>query len=123
MGDNLLMSAKCKCGAIIRYVRMKKSGKLMPVSDGVVKIINPDEPVLLITFDGEMIRTKEYGDEGYEPHWATCPFGANFRKAANAKASKRPEGKARETPQGSLSFGDKSDRGNTKPPTLRSIDH
>lgn len=89
MGSPILKTAVCKCGELIGYVRMKKSGKLMPVSEGIVVVLEPDEAVLLITKDGELIRTKERGATGYEPHWSRCPHADHFRRRVSEK--KLPE--------------------------------
>jgi hypothetical protein len=89
MADSPLRSAVCRCGEPVSYIRMKKSGKLMPVSEGIVVVLEPDEPVLLITKDGELIRTKERGASGYEPHWSRCPHADHFRRRVREK--KLPE--------------------------------
>lgn len=84
-----------KCGAPIRYIRMKRSGKWMPVDAKPVEII----PSIgldkgghnYITLEGEIIRARKKKEENlfydgvdpvaaYESHFATCPEADKCRK-------------------------------------------
>lgn len=88
--------AKCeRCGAPIRFIRMKRSGRTMPVNAKPVEVtpcIGLDKGGhSYVTLDGEMIRARK-NNEGnlfydgvdsiaaYESHFATCPFSKEFRK-------------------------------------------
>ncbi len=84
-----------KCGAPIRYIRMKRSGKWMPVNAMPVEVI----PCIgldkgghtFVTLEGEAIRARKKREENlfydgvdsiaaYESHFATCPEADTFRK-------------------------------------------
>lgn len=84
-----------KCGAPIRYIRMKRSGKWMPVDAMPVEVI----PCIgldkgghtFVTLEGEAIRARKKREENlfydgvdiiaaYESHFATCPEADTFRK-------------------------------------------
>ena len=87
---------KCeKCGASIRYIRMKRSGRWMPVNSEPVEVtpcIGMDKGGhTLVTLDGEAIRARRKKEEdlfydgvdsiaAYESHFATCPHANEFRK-------------------------------------------
>ena len=78
----------CKgCGASIVWITTAK-GKSMPCdatavyykmnASGKAKIITPNGVV--ITCD--IVTTPDIADGiGYVPHWSTCPYANNFRKA------------------------------------------
>lgn len=87
---------KCeKCGAPIRFIRMKRSGRKMPVNAKPVEVtpcVGLDKGGhSYVTLEGEMIRARK-NKEGnlfydgvdtiavYESHFATCPFSNEFRK-------------------------------------------
>lgn len=60
-----MKSSTCKkCGRYIEFIKMKKSGKFMPVSPRALSVI---------TEQGEVIK-------GYLPHWSECEFADDFRK-------------------------------------------
>ena len=60
-----MKSSTCKkCFQYIEFIKMEKSGKMMPV--------NP-KPLRVITERGEVIN-------GYLPHWAECEFADDFRQ-------------------------------------------
>lgn len=84
-----------KCGAPIRYIRMKRSGKWMPVDAMPVEVI----PCIgldkgghtFVTLEGEAIRARKKREENlfydgvdpiavFESHFATCPEADSFRK-------------------------------------------
>ena len=84
-----------KCGAPIRYIRMKRSGKWMPVNAMPVEVI----PCIgldkgghtFVTLEGEAIHARKKREENlfydgvdsiaaYESHFATCPEADTFRK-------------------------------------------
>ena len=84
-----------KCGAPIRYIRMKRSGKWMPVNAMPVEVI----PCIgldkgghtFVTLEREAIRARKKREENlfydgvdsiaaYESHFATCPEADTFRK-------------------------------------------
>ena len=72
--------AVCRgCGENINWIKMVDSGKLMPVNEGEIHLVEPDEIVTLITSDGRILKTKDRGARGFEPHWATCPERLRFR--------------------------------------------
>ncbi|MBR1493868.1 MAG: hypothetical protein IJ601_02325 [Acidaminococcaceae bacterium] len=87
---------KCgKCGAPIRYIRMKRSGKWMPVNARPVEVI----PCIgmdkgghtFVTLDGEAFRARKKKEESlfydgvdiigaFESHFATCPAADEYRR-------------------------------------------
>ena len=87
---------KCgKCGAPIRYIRMKRSGKWMPVNAKPVEVI----PCVgmdkgghtFVTLDGEAFRARKKKEESlfydgvdiigaFESHFATCPAADEYRR-------------------------------------------
>ena len=84
-----------KCGAPIRYIRMKRSGKWMPVNAKPVEVtpcIGMDKGGhTYVTLEGEAIRARKNRGENlfydgvdsiaaYESHFATCPEADSFRK-------------------------------------------
>ena len=93
---------KCgKCGADIRYIRMKRSGKWMPVNAKpvvVVPCIGLDKGGhTYVTLEGETFRARKYREgslfydgvdevAAYESHFATCPAADECRQ----KNGKRP---------------------------------
>ena len=78
--------SKCRsCGAEIKFIRLKNSGKWNPV-DPIKRTIKKDYGTeVLITDDGEVIRgafaSMEDGanGSGYISHFATCP-NANYHR-------------------------------------------
>jgi len=60
----MLSEQKCKCGAIIAFIKVKKSGKYMPVDYS---------PVTVIDEEGNVITA-------HSPHWVNCPLAKQFRK-------------------------------------------
>ena len=80
------MATKCKrCGAPIIWIETE-AGKWMPANEGLVPYKQDDSGVdYVITDWGELIRCNLQFD-GYatgmarRPHWATCPFAAEFRR-------------------------------------------
>lgn len=87
---------KCgKCGAPIRYIRMKRSGKWMPVDAKPVEVtpcIGLDKGgYTYVTLEGETIRARKKDREklfydgvdsiaAFESHLATCPAADEYRK-------------------------------------------
>lgn len=76
----------CKCGAPIRFV-LSKNGKFFPCDDRLIEYkADPDgEDWIVDEKSGELIRcTFEFECRptglGRIPHWATCPYGNDFRK-------------------------------------------
>ncbi len=84
-----------KCGAPIRYIRMKRSGKWMPVNAMPVEVIQciglDKGGHTFVTLEGEAIRARKKREENlfydgvdsiaaYESHFATCPEADTFRK-------------------------------------------
>ena len=87
---------KCgKCGAPIRFIRMKRSGKWMPVNAKPVEVI----PCIgmdkgghtFVTLDGEAFRARKKKEESlfydgvdiigtFESHFATCPAADEYRR-------------------------------------------
>ena len=81
--------AKCKkCGAPIVFVRSAKSGKWIPLDEGLTEyragkgedyedtVVNDKGEVIRCTFDFQGT------PDGLAriPHWATCPYADYFRK-------------------------------------------
>lgn len=81
--------AKCKkCGASIVFVRSAKSGKWIPLDEGLTEyrageaedyedtVVNDKGEVIRCTFDFQGT------PDGLAriPHWATCPYADYFRK-------------------------------------------
>jgi len=84
-----------KCGAAIRYIRMKRSGKWMPVNAKPVEVtpcIGLDKGVhTFVTLEGEAIRARKNKEDSlfydgvdsiaaYESHFATCPAADEYRR-------------------------------------------
>ena len=84
-----------KCGAPIRYIRMKRSGKWMPVNAEPVEVtpcIGLDKGGhVFVTLEGEAIRARKKREKdlfydgvdtiaAYESHFATCPEAEHFRR-------------------------------------------
>ena len=84
-----------KCGAPIRYIRMKRSGKWMPVNAEPVEVtpcIGLDRGGhVFITLEGETIRARKKKEDSlfydgvdsvaaYESHFATCPAADEYRR-------------------------------------------
>jgi hypothetical protein len=67
------------------------AGKWMPCDAAPVVIITEAQVKAggrLIRKDGTVISKPALGDEGYTPHWGTCPARAQFKKpkaVANAR--------------------------------------
>ena len=89
-----------KCGAAIRYIRMKRSGRWMPVDAEPVEVtpcIGLDRGGhTFITLEGEIIRARKKKEDSlfydgvdsiaaYESHFATCPNGDGHRKHRRKK--------------------------------------
>ena len=76
------------CGRKIVMVRMKKSGKFLPVDlVPITYTAKAGGAKKLVTEAGEVVSgEKSYDDGGigWEPHWATCPAAERFRKEKNA---------------------------------------
>ena len=81
--------ANCKkCGAPIVFVRSAKSGKWLPLDEGLVEYRAgnaEDYEDLVVNDKGEVIRcTFDFQGEpdglARIPHWATCPYADDFRK-------------------------------------------
>ena len=80
-----------KCGAPIRYIRMKRSGKWMPVME-VIPCIGLDKGGhTFVTLEGEAIRARKKREENqfydgvdtiaaYESHFATCTAADEYRR-------------------------------------------
>lgn len=69
---------RCKsCGAEIRWVKIEKSGRAMPVNAEALKVV-----VLGDRMEWKVI-------SGYTSHFATCPDAADWRKAADADDAKK----------------------------------
>ena len=88
---------KCgKCGADIRYIRMKRSGKWMPVNAKPVEVtpcIGLDKGGhTFVTLEGEAFRARKKREDdlfyydgvdsvaAYESHFATCPAADEYRR-------------------------------------------
>ena len=84
-----------KCGAPIRYIRMKRSGKWMPVDAKPVEVIPciglDKGGYTYVTLDGEAIRARKKREESlfydgvdsiaaYVSHFATCPEADKCRR-------------------------------------------
>ena len=84
-----------KCGAAIRYIRMKRSGRWMPVNAMPVEVIPciglDKGGYTFVTLEGETIRARKKREENlfydgvdtiaaYESHFATCPEAEHFRR-------------------------------------------
>lgn len=84
-----------KCGAAIRYIRMKRSGKWMPVNAKPVEVtpcIGLDKGGhTFVTLEGEAIRARKNKEDSlfydgvdsiaaYESHFATCPAADEYRR-------------------------------------------
>lgn len=76
----------CKCGAPIRFI-LTKSGKFFPCNDSLIeyKADQDGEDFIVDEKSGELIRcTFDFQclptGLGRIPHWATCPYGNDFRK-------------------------------------------
>lgn len=80
--------AKCKsCNAEIRWIKMKGTGKAMPVDAQPISYsenMHPGaEALTLVTEHGTIVRTQfdPDGDKvGYTSHFATCPAAEQFRR-------------------------------------------
>ncbi|MBQ9634664.1 MAG: hypothetical protein IJV12_00415 [Acidaminococcaceae bacterium] len=87
--------AKCgNCGAPIRYIRMKRSGKWMPVNATPVEVtpcVGLDRGGhTFVTLDGDAIRARRYRANSlfdgvdciaaFESHFATCPAANEYRR-------------------------------------------
>ena len=76
----------CKCGAPIRFI-LTKRGKFFPGNDSLIeyKADQDGEDFIVDEKSGELIRcTFDFQclptGLGRIPHWATCPYGNDFRK-------------------------------------------
>lgn len=77
-----------KCGAIIKWQRMKKTGKHMPIDPDPVFIVQGDGKLTFITDNGETVTGRTAKEQeitretetAFVPHWATCPYADSFRK-------------------------------------------
>ena len=84
-----------KCGAAIRYIRMKRSGRWMPVNAEPVEVtpcIGLDRGGhVVITLEGETVRARKKKEDSlfydgvdrvaaYESHFATCPAADEYRR-------------------------------------------
>ena len=82
---------KCRCGEEIQYIKLKESGKDLACDTSLILLVAPSDPQLLISKDGDILITKEPNTVGYEPHWMSCPYAADYRyqrrKKANAKSN------------------------------------
>lgn len=82
--------SKCKsCGAEIIWIKMKGTGKAMPVDAKKITYsenLHPGAKALtLVTEHGTIVRTQfdPGGDKvGYTSHFATCPNAEQFRKGS-----------------------------------------
>lgn len=82
------MSLCKRCAAPIKWQRMKKTGKMMPVDEEPVYIIPGEEKSTFITGQGEVIvgrpaKPEEITKEtelAFVPHWASCPYADQFRR-------------------------------------------
>lgn len=72
-------SVPCEaCQRRIKFIVMKKSGKLMPV-DATLVIAREDLRGSYVTAGGVMKNGLRKGETGYVPHWATCNTPGRFR--------------------------------------------
>lgn len=87
--------SKCKsCGAEIIWIKMKGTGKAMPVDAKKITYSENLHPgakdaLTLVTENGTIVRTQfdPGGDKvGYTSHFATCPNAAQFRKGSRNEA-------------------------------------
>ena len=79
--------SRCRsCGAEIKFIKLKETGKWHPVNPVKRIIMQGDGPETIITDAGEILRGKfaAYEDggnrSGYISHFATCPDAGRFRK-------------------------------------------
>lgn len=78
----------CKgCGASIDWVHTK-SGKMMPIDEEPVMVIEGDGRNVFVTDEGDTITGRRALPEeenrelpvAFVPHWATCPAAGVFRR-------------------------------------------
>jgi len=95
------MTYRCKaCGAEIQWIRMKISGRKMPINTEPVDVLLSAGTDSFVQLDGTVIIGRKVGNawdddpdanvvEAYESHFATCPEGGQFR---NRQARTRAPG-------------------------------
>lgn len=79
------------CGAEIMWIKMKGTGKNMPVDAKPISYSENLHPgaegaLTLVTAGGTIVRTQfdPAGDKvGYTSHFATCPNAEQFRRKGN----------------------------------------
>lgn len=78
----------CKgCGARIDWVHTK-AGKVMPVDEEPVMVIEGEGRNVFVTDEGDVITGRQALPEeenrelpvAFAPHWATCPAAGDFRR-------------------------------------------
>ena len=78
---------KCKaCGAEIGWIKMRRSGKSMPVDIRRTYYEDPGGNTLIVTEDGRVSKGRDAvifapgKTKGYVSHFATCPKAGEMRK-------------------------------------------
>lgn len=68
------------CQQNIKFIKMEKSGRFMPV-DAALFVAKVDDPEMsLVQTDGTMKRGVKVGEVGYVSHFSTCSEPDRFRK-------------------------------------------
>src|SRR3990172_2269197 len=77
-----------RCKARIRYIRMAKSGKQMPVENPIICVADRPQWIgeKLVTPFGQMVTATE-GTLGYEPHWGNCADSKRFHAKKSRSGS------------------------------------
>lgn len=85
-GQAVSQTTCSKCGAPIKWIRMR-SGKNMPCDTKQINyIIKPGADTKLVTLSGDVVSCEivenpsEASGWGYAPHWASCPAADQFRR-------------------------------------------
>lgn len=84
----------CKsCGAQIDWVKVKNTGRMMPVDLDTVNYEDAENGDLLITDNGEIVRVNELQEMpntyGRVSHFSTCPQADVWRKKSGKGAADR----------------------------------
>lgn len=85
--NNQFMGFCRGCGKQIIFTRTT-AGKPMPCDPGLVTFTPGGGPETFITPVGKTERGKRSpeGQQGYVPHWVTCPHWKQFKKARSVRA-------------------------------------
>ena len=72
---------KCRgCGADIVFIK-SQTGKNMPCDAGLKRGGELKAGSFLINEHGKFLKSPRPFDQGYTPHWATCPNADDFRRS------------------------------------------